>query len=122
MNLYLLSIEAAEEIQRLRLKKDGSLKYTNELSELIKKDFNKRLDCSVLFSEAYFGAYSKRISVLPNDNSIQHMIKISNKLGSVLSLKDEDLEKLVDFCVNLSDYSALYEKEIVNIKSKGCFT
>lgn len=122
MNLYLLSIEAAEELQRLKLKKSNSLKNTEELSALIKKDFLERLDYSVLFSKAYLEAYSKRISVLPNDNSILYMIDVSKKLESPSSLKNKELEKLIKFCVNLSDYSVLYEKEIKNLRSEGCFS
>jgi len=121
MDLSLLAINAAEELQRLRLKKDTDLRYAKELSELIKKDFIWRHDYSKIFSEAYHLTYSKEISQLPNENSKPQMAKISKKLEFPSNSENKELERLVDFCVKLSDYSAAHEEEIRKLKTSPCF-
>jgi hypothetical protein len=119
-NLPLLSIEAAEELQRLKLKKETNLEHAKELSTLIKKDFIERVDYSEIFSRAYFATYS---SDLPSslDKRIPYVEEISKKLETPSNLKYKELEKLVDFCVNLSNYSAFHEEDIRILKSGGCF-
>lgn len=118
MNLSLLSIETAEELQRFSLKKNTDLKNATELSKLIKEDFSKRLDYSLLFSNAYFATYSNKIEI----SKIRDYTKeISNNLINPLKLNDRELEKLVSFCVNLSDYSELHEEEIRELRKSGCF-
>jgi inactivated superfamily I helicase len=122
MELYSLAIESAEELERLNKNLSTDLKHTEKLSELIEKDFVKRLDYSLIFSRAYYSAYHERISVLPNDNSIPSMIAVSKKLESSLNLKNEEREKLIHFCTNLSNWSLSYEEAIKNINSEGCFS
>ena len=121
VDLPFLSIDSADEPQRLKLNKSTDLKYTKELSELIKKDFTWRYDYSGIFSDAYYFTYSKEISRLPDENSKPYMIEISQKLDISFSLKNEELEKLVNFCVTLSNYSAIYREEIEGLKAGGCF-
>ena len=117
IDLPLLSIEAAEELQKFSLKKNTDLKQTIELSALIKENFSKRLDYQLLFTNAYFATYGKRINL----GFIKEFSEeISEKLSSHLSLNDTELEKLVNFCANLSDYSALNQREIDNLKGP-CF-
>jgi hypothetical protein len=115
--LPLLAIESAEELQRLRLKKMTNLENTKELASLIKKDFVWRWDYSHIFSEAYFATHSKKISLLPSEKSKECMIEISNKLESPSVLEYKELGELVNLCVNISDYSAMYEDEMRNLKS-----
>ena len=117
IDLPLLSIEAAEELQRFSLKKNTDLKQTIELSALIKENFSKRLDYQLLFTNAYFATYGKRINL---GHIKEYSEEISEKLSSPLSLNDTELEKLVNFCANLSDYSALNQREIDNLKGP-CF-
>jgi hypothetical protein len=121
LSLPLLAIESAEELQRLKLKKMTNLENTKELSSLIKKDFVWRWDYSQIFSEAYFATHSKKISLLPSEKSKKCMIEIANKLKSPSNLKYEELGKLVNFCVNLSDYSAMYVEDMINLRAGGCF-
>jgi len=109
--LPLLSIEAAEELQRFSLKKNTNLKHTKELSDLIKKSA-WRWDYIEIFSKAYSSAYSIDISKLNFKNSKPYMMDTAEKLESPLDLREEEIEKLIRFCVNLSDYSALHEEDI----------
>ena len=115
-DLPLLAIESAEELQRLKLKKITDLKYTGELFQLIKKDFPTRLDYSTIFSNAYFATYSSEIPSTLGER-IPYIEEIYKKLESPSSLKNKDLSRLINFCANLSDYSAMYEEDINNLKT-----
>jgi hypothetical protein len=119
-DLSLLSIDAAEELQRLRLKKDTSFENTKQLSVLIKEDFANRLDYSEIFKQTYYSTYSSEIPASLN-RRIFYMLRVSNQLDSPSNIKDRELEKLVNFCVNLSDYSAIHEEEIRILKEGPCF-
>jgi hypothetical protein len=121
MELSLLSIEAAEELQRLKLKKITDLRNTKELSTLIKEDFVWKWDYSKIFSEAYFATYSEELSLFPSKKSKNCMNEISKKLESPSNLKYKELKQLIDFCVNLSDYSSFHDEEIRILKSGGYF-
>ena len=120
-NLSLLSIQAAEELQTFSLKKENDLTSAKKLSKLIKKEFQTSFNYSSIFSGSYLVTYNKKISVLPDKNSKKYMIEISSKLESPSNLNERELEQLVVFCVNLSDYSALHEEEMKNIKTGPCF-
>jgi regulator of sigma D len=116
VDLPLLSIRAAEELQRLKLKKDTSFENTKQLAVLIKEDFANRLDYSQIFKQAYHSTYLESIT-----NINRKIGTITQQLESRLNLKDEELKKLVNFCTNLSDYSALHEEEIRILKEGPCF-
>jgi hypothetical protein len=116
VNLPLLSIGAAEELQRLKLKKDTDLKNVKELSILLKEDFARRLDYFLIFKKAYSSTYAASISNLTSEIGT-----IAQKLEYSSKLKDKELEKLVNFCTNLSDYSAIHEEEIRILKEGPCF-
>ena len=111
-DLSLLAINAAEDLERLNKKMPTELKNAKELSELIKNNFFKRGDYSMHISNAYHTTYSKKISKLSSTEVKHYIQEISNKLENPSKLKKEDLEKLIKFCANLSDYSALYQHEI----------
>jgi hypothetical protein len=119
IDLSSLSIWAAEELQRLRLKENTHLSNTIELSTFIKREFAKRLDYSLIFSNAYFSTYSKRINL---GEIKKYSEDISEKLANPLDLKKNEIENLIGFCANLSDYSTLHEEEIRNLKSGPCFS
>ncbi len=117
-DLSLLSIEAAEEIERIRKNISTNLKSTKELSKLIKKDFTWRLDYGVRFSEAYYGAYSVNLSELTTKELKPYIETIVKKLDSISNLESEELGELVGFCANLCTSFSLYEQEF----SRGpCF-
>ena len=119
--LPLLSIEAAEELQRLKLRKGTGLKNTKELSKLVKNEFPKRLDYKELFSKAYSSVYYQKDPELLNKDPEQYIKEISNKLDSPLKLEFKEFEKIVRFCAKLSDYSSIHEEEIRILKQGGCF-
>jgi hypothetical protein len=119
VHLPLLSIEAAEELQKLQLKMPTQLEHAKELCQLIKKDFTGRLDYSIIFSNAYFATYSFEMpSTL--DKRIPYIEGISKKLDSPSTLEDKELKSLIDFCVNLSDYSAMHEEDLESLRGP-CF-
>lgn len=117
--LSLLSIESAEDIQKLRLKMMTDLKNAKELSALIKEDFPKRLDYSLLFSKAYFSTYNEEISPLDYKNLKTYIERISRRLECPLNLDEKEIGQLVDFCANLSDFSAINEQDIRNLRAGG---
>lgn len=120
IDLPMLSINAAEELKRLELKKVTNLKSAKELSNLLKEEISKlakkdsshRLDYLTIFSGAYSLTYSPDNLKLIEENPKQYMETIVKKLESPSNLENEELEKLLDFCVKLSDYSAAYKKAI----------
>ena len=105
IELPLLAIGAAEELERLRRNKSTNLNQTKKLSSIIKKDFTWRLDYSVIFSNAYFSTYNEKIPKLEEKNSTNYINDISNKLIDPSNLKEKELGELRDFCVNLSDHA-----------------
>lgn len=119
MDLPLLAINAADELERLRLKKKTNLKSTKELSILIKESFQKKLNYHLVFSNAYFSTYYKEISPSPKKNS-RYIKEISKKLESPSNLENKELKDLVDFCANLSDYSSLHQDYLESLKGP-CF-
>jgi hypothetical protein len=119
-DLPLLSIEAAEEIQKKVKGVKTDFKSTKELSYLLKENFSNRLDCSVIFSNAYRSAYENEMSGSLNQNSKNYMEKISEKLNNLDSLKEEELEKLVKFCTDLSDFAQLHKDELESLRGP-CF-
>lgn len=120
VNLPLLTIEAAEELQRLKKHKETGLEKTKELSALIKEKFNKRLDYSLIFRDAYSSTYLKHIPSLFNINSKKYIELISNKLEFSPDLESKELDGLIKFCVKLSDYASMYKERIEVFKGR-CF-
>ena len=114
MELSSLAIEAAEELQIFSLKKNNDLKNAKELAKLIK--VNQRMDYSAIFSQAYLSTYQIDLSKLNDKDSRQYLQTITEKLKSPSNLEDGELEKLINFCVNLSDYSAIHEEDIREMK------
>ena len=119
-DLSLLSIEAAEEIERTKQNIETTLKSVKELSSLIKGDFTRFWNYSKIFSNAYFETYNKEIPILPSKTSIAYMREMSKKLDNIPNLKDIELEKLKEFCISLNGYSAAYEEWIESLKGP-CF-
>ena len=115
----MLTIEAAEELQRLNKNINTNLKFAKELSELLQEEFTWRLDYSLIFSKAYFQTYSTE-SQLSIENSKQYLETISKNLEYPSALEHGELEKLIDFCVKLSDYAAIQEQEIRKLRSHSC--
>lgn len=120
INLPLVSIQAAEELERLRLKKGDNIEKTRELSNFMKEKFDKRLDYSLIFTKAYFSVYNPEIGAFTLKNSKKHIKEISEKLNNLDSLKNKEIAELVSFCVSLSDYSSLHEESIQYLKGP-CF-
>lgn len=105
ISLGLLSIEAAEELERLRLGREYKIESISELSHFFKESSNFIGFNQLIFSNAYFETYKEMIE--NTENIKQNAINISNKLNNIQNLKKEELEKLISFCVNFSDYSAV---------------
>ncbi len=122
IELPLLAIEAAEEIEKVKKNIKTNLKSSIKLSSLIKRDFTWRLDYSVMFSNAYFSTYNKEISKSPDESQTQYIKEISNKLDNTPTLEQSELKDLVSFCTNLSDHSQLYMEDIQELmEGHHCF-
>jgi hypothetical protein len=61
VDLPLLAIDAAEELEKLKRNKPTNLNKVKKLSSLIKSDFNWRLDYQVIFRDSYFSTYNEKI-------------------------------------------------------------
>jgi len=121
INLPWLAIEAADELERLRLKKNTDLKNTKELSRIIKEDFNKRWDYISLFRKAYNLAYQENLPNSLKEIPKEYLNGVSNCLANPKGLERElELKMLVNFCVNLSDCSSLHEQYLESLKGP-CF-
>jgi hypothetical protein len=126
LDLSLLAIEAAEELERLRKKLPTTLRNVKALSSLLQKSFAKnaegapidfRFDQVEVFSTAItnsigVGAPKKRISDIANEAMEIAMLLNSNSINS----RENDLNKLITFCVALSDSAALYKEELEELK------
>jgi len=121
LNLPLLAIETAEELQRFSLNKTSNLESTKKLSELIQNEFSEKLNYSSIFSDAYFTTYDKKVPPMLRGSPKQYHKEISQKLSQPPNLKENELNQLINFCVNLSDYSIDYENYLRDLKSGPCF-
>ncbi len=119
-NLPSLSIEAAEDLERLRQDKPRELKSAQKLSEIINKEFSWRLDYKILFRDVYFSTYNEKIEISLEKEQNPYMGDISKRLEDPSSLNKDELKSLVSFCVNLSNYSSLHEEELERMRGP-CF-
>jgi len=120
IDLPLLSIDAAEDLESLRQNKKRELKNATKLSKIINEEFSWRLDYKILFRDAYFTTYNEKIKISLDEEKNTYMKDISEKLQNPSSLKEDELKNLVSFCVNLSDYSSLHEEELERMRGP-CF-
>jgi two-component SAPR family response regulator len=123
VELPLLAIEAAEEIERIKQNAKTNLKNSKQLSSLIKGDFSWRLDYKVIFRDTYFSTYNKKIEIDLEESQNKYMKDISERLREPDNLNQEELKGLVNFCVNLSDHAQMYRDEIEELMKGegGCF-
>ena len=120
-DLSILSIQAAEDLGRITKNLESELNSAKELSRIIKEEFPRNFSYSLIFSDAHFSTYKEKLPPISNKNYKKYFKEISNKLESPYELDKDELQKLVNFCVNLSDYSAMHEEEMRNLKSGPCF-
>ncbi len=121
ISLPLLSIEAAEELQRLKLGKKVIFESTKELSRMIKEDFPRKTDYTTIFKNAYKLTYSEDIENKGENIPEKHLLGISNNLANPSDLEKElELKTLIDFCVNLSNQASSYEQYLESLRTP-CF-
>jgi hypothetical protein len=119
-DLPLLAIESVEELQRFYLKRNTTLDNTRELSKLVKEDFSSNPNYSLIFSKAYSETYLNKTSPKISENKREYYEEISQKLKYPENLNEQSLTQLINFCINLSNYSASYEKHLESLRGP-CF-
>lgn len=120
-DLPLLAIMAADEIERIRQKKETNLENSKKLAEIIKNDFSGDFRYALLFKEVYKKSYSETIELSEWKIPEEYLNGLSNSLTNPNSLKtDLELKSLLDFCVNLSDYASLKQQDIDKLRG-SCF-
>lgn len=128
IDISLLAIEAAEELERLKRNLDTDLESVKMLSDLLKHSFlipnedanlDYRLDHAAVFSNAY----SNSSLNYPRKKSISEIIKEARRIASLLEPNEKrpkrgELDQLISFCVALSDSAAIYKEELEELKKR----
>jgi hypothetical protein len=112
--LKLLSIEAAEDIQRCIKGLSYSSKKVDKLVESINSN-SWRADYQYFLSSAY------ELAGYTGDFNQENLEGITDKLSSFNYQRKEDLERLLNFCVKMSDVTAEYDS-LINSHQTGCFS
>ena len=126
VDLSSLAIEAAEELEKSKKNIKTEFKSVIALSKILKESFSEeigesqfdyRLDHTFVFSKAL------NISGMasPHKKTISEIAQEARKIASLLDLnknksKEADLNRLISFCVALSDSASLYNEEIEELK------
>ena len=124
IDISLLAIEAAEELTRLNKGLNTDFKSMKTLAEIINSSFSEntgghyyRLDHASLVSSAILNSNQSTTSTKTLKEIANDAIKISNQLNSEnISTEGENIQKLISFCVALSDSAALYKEELQEIQ------
>lgn len=105
--LDLLSFEAAEELEKLRLGKRHMRESTKNLAKFFQRETNfQRIDYQIIFKEAHFPIYEKEMR---DEEEIKaYASQISNRLSSASKLETKALEKLIKFCIGFADHCEAY--------------
>lgn len=127
-DISLLAINAAEELERFRRKMETDFNSAKELAKLLTNSFSKkveesggayRLDHASVFSRAI----SNSVEPEGANKSLAELMDEAGKIATLLhsntdgvKSKEEELKKLISFCVALSDSAALYWEEMEELK------
>lgn len=118
VDVGLISIESAEELERIRIGKQYNLKSTTLFSNFIEKNM-KDWDYQKVFLKAYSETYEKEVK---GEKKIKKISKdISDKLNCPEKLKKEKLNELIKFCINFSNYTAVYNEEIKEFEEEPSY-
>lgn len=110
-DLSLISIEAAEELERLKLGDKTNLNSSKELSTLFKEEMWK-FDYQEIFSNAILN-FSAGKNYLKTSEEIKSYIEFFyNAIENAKILNIKSLDDISRFCINLSDSAALYKERI----------
>jgi len=112
-DLGLISIEAADELKKFNEELKYDPRKIKKLSELIKEEFTLKWKFTSVFDDAYFVTYHKRIL---NNQTKPCPEEVSEKIDDYFKMDEKEIKKLVEFCVNLSDYAAIYEESIRELR------
>ena len=125
-DLSLLAIEAAEELERFRQNLQTEFYSVNMLAKLLKESFSQkvnetsvgfRLDHASVFSNAIENSFDPNIKKKTISEVASEAIQIASLLNSnTFNSKEDELRKLISFCVALSDSAALYKEEIEELR------
>ena len=126
LDLSLLAIEAAEELERFRKGMTTDFSSVNELSSVLQgsitrissSEYQARLDSVAVFSSAIKNSYGFKENKQKTISEIsKEAIAIASKLTPEQAKSaDTDLEALIVFCVALSDSALLYNEEVEESK------
>lgn len=126
VDLSLLALEAAEELERYRHRLPTNFKSVNALSMLLEESFgrkvddsplNFRLDHASVFTSAIQNSLGSSVKKKSISEIANEAVKIASRLNSnTINSKDEELKNLVSFCIALSDSAALYKEELEELK------
>jgi hypothetical protein len=111
VELSLLSIEAADELEKLKQKHKYNKEIIKDLFDIIKEEFSSRLRYYKGFSNAYFLTFKEN-----NKNLENYVSKLLRNLDKPEILDETELTNTINFCVNLSDSAFIYEEEIKNLR------
>jgi len=117
----LVSIHAANELARVAKNLETDLENAKELSNwMLSKPFTERLDYNLTFSKAYHATYPEKDYNEIENNSKKYVLKVYQKLISPNEIEKDEIKDLIKFCVSLSDYSAIREEHLRNLRGP-CF-
>lgn len=123
-DLSLLAIDAAEELERMRKGIKTDFKSTTVLASILQESFsnvsdsnaNYRLDRASVFLSAISTTSGSTITKKTISEIAKEAIDIASRLNSGSTRSEEsELEKLISFCVALSDSAALYREEVEDL-------
>lgn len=120
-DLAILSIQAAEELERKRLGLAAEMNSVDLLYRLLTTSFKEQeegtypLDYAMVFSSALTNIGELDIASKPIPELAKDALEMAQLLNPV-KIKQTDLPKLVSFCVALSDSAALYKRELEEMR------
>jgi hypothetical protein len=125
IDLSLLAIQAANELERIKRNMKSDLQSVRLLSEFLNDFFsnkdtdrdkvnelNYRLDHALVLSNAYSHPTPTKKSI---DDIISEAYRLTNLLMKDKHSKHE-LDNLISFCVALADSASLYNEELEDLK------
>ena len=125
LDISLLAIEAAEELARSQKNIPTDFKSVKILASILQESFSDnlkesgayRLDHASVVSDAMSNSLDAAFGQKTIAEIANEAIKIADQLNpDNISSKDEEIQKLVAFCVALSDSAALYREEVDDLK------
>lgn len=120
-DLSLLAMDTSEELERLRRDMPTDLQQVKNLSSFLKEfaspDSYYRLDHASIFRSAMLNSFDKSVADKTTPELAQEVGKIAILLDSnAIKPKEDELQKLISFCVALSDSAALYKEWLGELK------